>query len=391
VRRARRLERAFHAIVASVLGAPPLAAAVSCHGAPSAITSALDATVPEAAADGALDSDGAGDDVGDGGSAFDATSEAGEDAAACSAVPLDAAAYEDAPDGCVAYKLLPCGLPATAQRDKCFVDLATCVGFCHANFIYCQLGPTSCDDAGDILDAASVIECISCNGIAGRRPRGLLPARVARRTPVGDYFVAMAHLEAASVRAFRELAGWLEGFGAPRALVSAALSSAADERRHARATARLARRFGGVPVRARVAPSARPTLVELLEDDAIEGCVKETFAALVATWQAARSTDPRVRRTMRRIAADETRHAALAWEVLDWGLALLSPSDERRVERALKKALSALESGAERNEHGATDSALSRVAGYPTRDEERRLAGGLAELVRHASFHASAS
>lgn len=387
MKRARRFERAFRGIVASVLSAPPLAAVAACHGAPSAITSSLDATVPEAGADGALDSDGAEGDDADGGSTVDAAGEAGEDAA-CNAVPLDAAAYEDAPDGCVVYQLLPCGLPPSAQRDKCFVDLATCVGFCHSNFIYCQLGPTSCDDAGDILDAASVIECISCNGIAGRRPRGLLPARVPRRAPVGDYFAAMAHLEAASVRAFRDLASWLEGFGAPPALSSAALSSAADERRHARATVRLARRFGGAPVRARIAPRSPPTLVELLEDDAIEGCVKETFAALVATWQAARATDPRVRRTMGRIAADETRHAALAWEVLDWGIARLSPSDAHRVQGALTTALAALES---RGKERPIDPAICALAGHPTRDEERRLARGLAELARRGVLGTSAS
>jgi hypothetical protein len=374
-----RLARAFEGIVVAVLAAPPFVGLASCHTAPSGGSSSVDATAPPA--DAALEADAQAAML-DGAGASDAGGDADGEPDACGSIELDAASYENDPDGCVSYRLMPCGLPPTAQREICFVDLATCIGPCHSGFLYCQLATVSCDDSGNLLDAATVVECVSCNGIAGRRPRGLTPARLTRRTPVGDYFAAMAHLESASVRAFRDLGGWLDGFGAPAALGLAARRFADDERRHTRAAARLARRFGGVPPRVRIARVREPTLAELLEDDAVEGCVKETFGALVATWQSAHAADARVRRTMRRIAADETRHAALAWEVLHWGIARLSPPERHRVESTLERALVALESGNE-GADGPGDPAIRWIAGYPRPDHERRLARELACVLRH--------
>ena len=53
-------------------------------------------------------------------------------------------------------------------------------------------------------------------------------------------------------------------------------------------------------------------------ENAREGCVRETFGALIAMHQAERAGDPIIRRAMRRIAEEETRHAELAWEVASW-------------------------------------------------------------------------
>ena len=121
-----------------------------------------------------------------------------------------------------------------------------------------------------------------------------------------------------------------------------------------------------------------PTLRALLEDDAIEGCVGETWGALLAAWQAARAADPRVRRTLRRIAADEARHAALAWEILRWGAPRLTPADRRHVRRALDRALRDLA----QPEKIPASEAEQRVAGLPSPAERRRLAGPFTKLVR---------
>ena len=52
--------------------------------------------------------------------------------------------------------------------------------------------------------------------------------------------------------------------------------------------------------------------VEIARENAEEGCVRETFGALLAAHQAAYACDPEVREVMTRIAGDELRHAALA-------------------------------------------------------------------------------
>jgi rubrerythrin len=365
--------------------ASPLAGTVACHPAapddsvPDATLPApkMDAAAPGPDADGtppvvdaslaSPDADGSPDDSGE------------TIADACGVVTVDGAYIEGTSDGCVSFQSLPCGLPPTAQLEGCFVDLATCEAPCASKyFLFCQLAPVSCNDAGTVLDAATIIECISCQGITGRRPLGLCPPRSIVRTPVGDYFAKMAHLEAASVRAFGDLERWLARHGAPARLIRVARRSAREERRHARAAARLARRFGGVTSPPRVRRVKAPTLVELLEDDAVEGCVKETFGALLATWQAERAGDARVRRTLCRIAEDETRHAVFAWEILRWGMTRVSPADRRRVDQTLDRALVALETAAP----APVPREVREVSGHPAIEHERRLARALATMVR---------
>ncbi len=84
-------------------------------------------------------------------------------------------------------------------------------------------------------------------------------------------------------------------------------------------------------------------LAEIALENAVEGCVRETFGALLAEWQAAHARDPRVRATMRRVARDETRHAALGWRIFDWAQARLGAADRARVERAMVRAVTELE------------------------------------------------
>lgn len=51
-----------------------------------------------------------------------------------------------------------------------------------------------------------------------------------------------------------------------------------------------------------------------------EGCVGETAAALEATWAAEAATEPLVRDVLAQIAADEERHATLAFRFVSWAL-----------------------------------------------------------------------
>ena len=154
------------------------------------------------------------------------------------------------------------------------------------------------------------------NCVVGRRPHGLcartLPAAAA---PLGAFFADAARLEAASVFAFERLARELAQLGAPAELISEADRSALDEIRHARVVGALARRYGAEPEPARVAPAPLRARFAVALENAVEGCVRETFGALVAAHQAALARDPVVAAAMRDIAADEARHASLAWQV----------------------------------------------------------------------------
>jgi len=153
---------------------------------------------------------------------------------------------------------------------------------------------------------------------------------------------ANAHLEAASIDAFEILATELGAHRAPRMLTEAANAATADERRHAEAIGRLAVHRGAVPPAAYVKRGPVRDIEAVARENAVEGCVRETYAALLASRQARAATDPLIRSAMAGIARDETRHAALAWEVDRWSQALLSPAAQRRVREARREAIEGL-------------------------------------------------
>jgi rubrerythrin len=200
-----------------------------------------------------------------------------------------------------------------------------------------------------------------CAG-GGRRPAGLARARFDACSAMGDFFARVAHLEAASVDAFVALARELEARGAPPSLVRMAERCARDERRHARVTTRLARRFGGAVPAVRVARARKRSLAAMAIENAVEGCVRETFGAMVATWQAANAGDADVASAMRTIARDETRHAAMAWAVARWLEPQLDARARVRVARARRGAIAALR----RDVAKRVDAALVESAGVPT-------------------------
>jgi hypothetical protein len=176
----------------------------------------------------------------------------------------------------------------------------------------------------------------------GRRPPGLLSRASATNESLAEFFANVAHLEAASVEAFEMLARELTTHGAPGALVLAARRSRAEEVRHAELMGALSRRFGAVPREVAIEKRSPRPLFEVALDNAVEGCVRETFGALVATHQAMAARDEEVRRAMIEIAEDETRHAALSWQIAGWAEPRLSPAERATVDGARRDAVSAL-------------------------------------------------
>jgi hypothetical protein len=210
-------------------------------------------------------------------------------------------------------------------------------------------------------------------GCAGRRPAGLAPAPGTEATGLGVWLAGAAHLEAASVDAFEILAGELTVHGAPSALVDAARAAADDERRHARLMGRLAVAAGSRPPAALVARRPPRDLEAVANENAVEGCVRETYAALVAWRQARAAEAPELRHVMGGIAADETRHAALSWAVDEWARERLSPARRRRVEAARRETIEQL--GRELTVAEPTD--VRALAGLPEATEAVQLAAAL--------------
>ncbi|HEX8791340.1 MAG TPA: ferritin-like domain-containing protein [Polyangiaceae bacterium] len=198
-------------------------------------------------------------------------------------------------------------------------------------------------DAGSstvVCPQAPAIVTITCTGtcIGGRRTEGFA-ARGAAGGTDGERLAHMAWLEAVSVHAFERLEHELAAHGAPPSLRRDARRARCDEVRHTAMTTRLARRRGVEPVVPDRPSTMRVrTLVDVAVENAVEGCVRETYGALLAFVEALSSPDPSLRRAMRSIAEDECRHAELAWSVHAWALPRLPRAERKRVDEALRGA-----------------------------------------------------
>jgi hypothetical protein len=176
----------------------------------------------------------------------------------------------------------------------------------------------------------------------GRRPQGLQEAPRTTRSGFDCHLADAAWLEAASVDAFRVLRRELRAHGAPRRLLRAASRSARDERRHARVTKAVARSFGvAVALVQRDAPQPR-SLSALALENAVEGCVRETWGALIAIRQGSRASERTIRAAMASIARDEIRHAELAWSIDAWLRPRLSADEQEQVSEARARAVAEL-------------------------------------------------
>lgn len=214
------------------------------------------------------------------------------------------------------------------------------------------------------------------NCTIGRRPEGLRNGRECG-AGLGPWLADIARLEAASVVAFERLAGELEAFGAPASLVAMARESAADEVRHARVTAKLARRHGGVVEAPCVDDVPVRRLFEIARENAVEGCVRETFGALVATYQREHAESADLRAAMRVIAVDETKHSALSWEIAAWVEPLLEEAERRAVAAARAEAAADLRRALHEEPHAD----VARLAGVPSAERALAMFDAAAEAL----------
>ena len=374
-REQRRLGLAFRrALLVATAGA---SAAIACS------SSSPDVTPPPPALEAGVDA------------ATDATAKPDAD-------PCAATKYEPTPkDTCGDYLRYPCGLPnGLTVRGDCYFAVNDCnslcpdihynchafVGFCSTNHAPVDGGDADVPDAE--LDAgpddgvvvpdeagAVIIDCSVCPGSAGRLPAGLVEVASVRGASVlGAYFATAARLEAASVAAFRRLREELALHGAPDELCQAARAAEQDEVRHTLAMARLARRHGGRYRRPRVEAVAPRSLAAVAEENAVEGCARETFGALLATRQAEHATDPVIARAMQGIAADETRHAALSWAIARWSLTQLDAEERSAISAAWRVAMAGVAGSDGQND------ALASMAALPGQEQRARLAHELRGL-----------
>jgi hypothetical protein len=201
---------------------------------------------------------------------------------------------------------------------------------------------------GEVAQLASVERGVSRSDwadAAAARPSvdGLTPEE---RASLAEAWTAAALFEHASVASFSRASLELMAAGAPGDLVELAHRAALDEVRHAKLCFALASAYAGEAIAPGPFPLGsevrlRTSLVEIAAATVEEGCVGETVAAVVAAEQLARATDPAVRAALEQIAADEARHAELAWRTAAWAVQAGGDEVREAVARALLGAIAA--------------------------------------------------
>jgi hypothetical protein len=149
---------------------------------------------------------------------------------------------------------------------------------------------------------------------------GGLDARA--RAALARHWREAAAVEHASVASFARFTLDLLALGAPPDLVAEAQRAGLDEVEHARIAYGLAGAYAGEACgpgpldlgALRCGADRRAILRSLIE----EACVGETLGVAEALALADRARDPGIAGVYRRIAADEQRHAELAWKTLAW-------------------------------------------------------------------------
>jgi hypothetical protein len=215
-------------------------------------------------------------------------------------------------------------------EDVCQYIYEGTTGWYSTSVSTCTMSVT--DDGGTVQCEGEGIEYY-CEG---RRPLGHREAE-GDDTGLGGHLARCAHLEAASVVAFEQLADWLTAQGAPTTLIARCRLAARQEREHAAVIGDLAVRSGGVlpPVEQEAAPA---DLLTVALHNATEGCVREVWAALLARWKATHAV-PELAAAYARIADDEADHGQLAWDLHRWLTARLSPEQRAEVAAAQRAAL----------------------------------------------------
>lgn len=200
------------------------------------------------------------------------------------------------------------------------------------------------------------------------------------------WLASTAHAEAASVKSFLELARELQDHGAPASLAHRARNAAREDVEHARVMARMARSHGAQVRRVRSQPMPARSLEAMARENAVEGCVRETWSALQACHQAQNAEDPQLRTAMRKIAIEESGHAQLAIDIARWADGRLNTAARQRIAAAKRKAIAELRSAIPDKY-----AELERRTGLPSRARTRTMLDGLERTLWVAEGNAVAA
>lgn len=186
---------------------------------------------------------------------------------------------------------------------------------------------------------------------------------------LGNYFANMATMETAAITAFRYLAQELKAYAAPQVLIDLAEAAILEETEHAEMAGLLAAAYAGQTATLAIADFKLRSLYEIALENALEGCIHETFAAACGWWQAECAAHAIFRTVISHITEEETRHAALSWAIHAWVMPQLSTAQQAHIRQAQLEAITNLEASFQQE----TDLSLQHELGLPSPAETTQL------------------
>lgn len=217
--------------------------------------------------------------------------------------------------------------------------------------------------------------------VVGRIPNGMHLAADTQMDVVpntlGEYLADMAAMETAAITAFQYLSRELEAYDAPAELIARARLAVAEESRHAEMAGLLSAAYDAEVPAVNVDDFVLRSLYEIALENAVEGCVNETFAAACGLWQSEHAQLDVFREVIAHISDEETGHAALSWDIHAWVMPQLTEAQRTQITVAQTEALDKLM--ADFKQEG--NPVLQRAFGLPTRDDAARLFTQLQETV----------
>lgn len=180
--------------------------------------------------------------------------------------------------------------------------------------------------------------------VPGRMPNGLITdnEQAANQTSIARYLANMATMETAAITAFEYLVRELTAYGAPESLIAHAKQAVSEEKRHAEMAGLLAKAHGAKASPVQVEDFMLRSLYEIALENAVQGCVNETFAAACGLWQSEHATMPAFKQVIAHITDEEMGHAALSWDIHEWLMPQLTDSQQLRINKAQAEAIEAI-------------------------------------------------
>ena len=223
----------------------------------------------------------------------------------------------------------------------------SCASLCWEELNIVDSNLCSCEYTGENEDGGHEIICgesYCYNYYYEGRVHGSIPKtkKIPDSSALGNYFASVSNAEASSIAAFLQLRKELAFHNAPKELQDRCFGAAKQEVEHARVMVKMAENHQG-----KLAPfifgEFQPrSLIDLALDNAIEGCIFETFSALKLLQQAHNSAHPVLAQTLKQIALDEVSHAELAWDIHKYLLTRLSNEEMKIVLKAQQEAIQRL-------------------------------------------------